>query len=383
MSALLWINRGDNALPKWLEPHVAEARAGNGSLLIRTQIGRDKCSARVLVGNAAFVRKNIAYTAPVGDVSALVMQLREAEAADPKGATRRVSPQVAAKPEVVQSQSAPRMKVKLKADDRKRTYSAPLGTPPSIEWVPTDRLMIDDTYQRTTENYASQRLIKSIAANFDWRLCAPLIVSRRADGNFAVIDGQHRTLAAKLRHDIPHLPCCLFNYDGPEDEAKMFIAANRSRKPMNRLDDFHAALAAADDEALQILQLVTDAGLQVARNTSSTSWKPGEIAFTASIASTLRKHGQAIVSQALSHLAEAFPDQKVVQAGSIYLGIVNVLVRPPKDFDNDRLFRALLKYDADGWGSFVQGLKGGNTRADAIKEALLMAYEETNEEEVA
>jgi hypothetical protein len=245
-----------------------------------------------------------------------------------------------------------------------------------IEWIPPTELQIDDAYQRRTENQASQRLIASIAANFDWRLCTPLVVSRRADGTFAVIDGQHRTLAARLR-GMDDLPCCVFTYDSPEEEAKMFIAANRQRKAMNRLDDFHAAIAAGDDEALQVLQLVTDAGLTIARNTASSAWKAGEIAFTASIASTLRKHGPGIVSAALTNIAEAFPDQKVVHSGSIFLGIVKVLASPPEGFDPDRLFQALLRYDADGWGSFVTGLKGGDTRASAIRDALLMAYEET------
>ena len=62
-----------------------------------------------------------------------------------------------------------------------------------------------------------------------------------------IIDGQHRWAAAVRRGDLLQLPCCLFTYDNPEDEARMFIVANRARKPMNRLDDFHAALAAADE----------------------------------------------------------------------------------------------------------------------------------------
>jgi hypothetical protein len=66
-----------------------------------------------------------------------------------------------------------------------------------------------------------------------------------------------------------------------------------------------------------------------------------------------------------------------VHSGSIFLGLVKVLASPPEGFDNDRLFRAMLRYDADGWGSFVHGLKGGDTRAAAIRDALLMAYEET------
>lgn len=57
----------------------------------------------------------------------------------------------------------------------------------------------------------------------------------------------------------------------------MFIVANRARKPINRLDDFYAAVAAGDEDALEIQQLVTSAGLRVARNTSATGWRPGEV----------------------------------------------------------------------------------------------------------
>ncbi|GAA5624718.1 hypothetical protein Brsp04_04619 [Brucella sp. NBRC 12952] len=53
----------------------------------------------------------------------------------------------------------------------------------------------------------------------------------------------------------------------------MFIVANRARKAMNRMDDFHAALAAGDEDALDIRRLVSEAGLAIARSTSSTAWK--------------------------------------------------------------------------------------------------------------
>jgi hypothetical protein len=242
--------------------------------------------------------------------------------------------------------------------------------------VHLERLSVDSAYQRSTDNDASRRLITSIAAKFDWRLCAPLVVSRRPDQTLVVIDGQHRTLAAKRRGDIPQLPCCVFSYEGPEEEARMFIAANRARKPMNRLDDFHAALAAADEDAMEIQQLVADAGLQITRNTASAAWRPGEIAFTTSIASTIRKHGAAIASAALTNIAEAFAGQKVLHSGSIFLGIVKVLGSPPEGFDPDRLFRALQMRDAEEWGALVKQLKGGDTRAAAIRDALLIAYDE-------
>lgn len=367
-----WINRGDNQIPEWLIPHVADPRGANGSFEIRTVIGKAALQARVHVGHAVILRRDVAYTRAVGEVDDLIVELEEMDrkAPAPIGPGKNVDKSCAPK------KIAARAPAKPSAPERKRAYPEPLGDPPTIEWIKVDRLSIDSVYQRSTDNDASRRLIASIAANFDWRLCAPLVVSRRPDGTLSVIDGQHRTVAAKQRGDIPHMPCCVFNYSGPEEEARMFISANRARKPMNRLDDFHAALAAADEDALEINRLVNDAGLAVSRNTSSTAWAPGEIAFTASIASTLRKHGAQIVSAALTNIAEAFPGQKVVHSGSIFLGIVKVLTSPPQDFDPDRLFQAMLRYDAEGWGSFVTGLKGGDTRATAIRDALLMAYEE-------
>lgn len=176
------------------------------------------------------------------------------------------------------------------------------GTPASKR---TERAFVAAAILATSrrENEGSRPLIASIAANFDWRLCAPLLVSRRPDGSKVIIDGQRRWTAAVRRGDLLQLPRCLFTYDSPEDETRMFIVANRARKPMNRLDDFHAAVAAADEDAVEIQRLVTEAGLRMARNTSSTAWKAGEVEFTSSIAAALRRHGPPIVSAALTSIA--------------------------------------------------------------------------------
>lgn len=357
-----WVNTGKNDLPAWLMPHVVEQRGSNGCFVIETPMGRHQLKARVAVGNTVVLHEGAAFTRDADGIGELIASFETLDASNAD----------LMEPDNLLSRTlAP-------ANGRKQPYAPPIGVPPTPAWIPVEMLSIDAEYQRSTDNDASQRLIKSIAAKFDWRLCSTLTVSRRPDGTMTVIDGQHRTLAVKLRGDIPHLPCCVFSYSGTEEEAKMFIAANRSRKPMNRLDDFHAALVAGDELALQIQRLVKEAGLSVTRNTSSTAWKPGEIAFTASIASTLRKYGPGIVSAALTDIAEAFPDQKVIHSGSIFLGLVKVLTSPPADFDPDRLFQALLRYSADEWGSFVTGLKGGDTRATAIRDALLMAYDEVS-----
>lgn len=144
---------------------------------------------------------------------------------------------------------------------------------------------------------------------------------------------------------------------------------------MNRLDDYFAALAAADEDALEIQQLVVDAGLRVARNTPSTAWASGEIAFTAAIATSIRKFGPAITSAVLTNIAVAFPEQKLRHGGAIFGGLVRIMSRPEPGFDPDRLVKALQTKTANEWGAYVVGLKGGDTRAMALRDAIMSAYD--------
>ncbi len=203
---------------------------------------------------------------------------------------------------------------------------------------------------------------------------APLCSACRlatSDGSKVIIDGQHRWAAAVRRGDLPHLPCCLFTYDSPEDEARMFIVANRARKPMNRPDDFHAALAAADEDAVEIQRLVTEAGLRMARNTSSTAWKAGEVAFTSSIATALRRHGPPIVSAALTSIAEAYEARPLTYGASIFGALIKLFANSPEDFDPDDLVPALRRFDMASLGGIVRDLSGGDTRAAAVHAAVL------------
>lgn len=80
--------------------------------------------------------------------------------------------------------------------------------------------------------------------------------SRGSNGLKVIIEWQHRGAVAVPSRDLPHFAYCLFTYDSAEDEVRMFIVANRASKPMNRLDDFYAALAAADQDAIEIQCLV-------------------------------------------------------------------------------------------------------------------------------
>ena len=153
----------------------------------------------------------------------------------------------------------------------------------------------------------------------------------------------------------------------------MFIVANRARKPISRLDDFYAALAAKDEDALEIQQLVIGAGLKVARSTSATAWQAGEISFTSAIAAAIRKPGAKITSAALTNIAVAFPKQKLPHGGAMFAALIRILQRP--GLDPDRLLAAMQTRKADEWASFVVGVTSGDERTATLQNAFMDAYE--------
>lgn len=403
-----WINKGKNDIPDWVKPRMVGRREANGTFMIHTRAGLDKVQARVLVGHIVIERKNVLYTRPPNEARGLLDELDEKESGvygllDKKGDGAKAEADVAPRDDDtddislrIQAQKAastPPVKQASTALKPQKTnengppvatarathrqWPAAKGNPPSVENRNPSELRLDDSYQRSTDNGASRALINRIATGWDWRMCLPLVVSKRDDGSLWVIDGQHRLAAALLRGDIPFLPCVVGVYGSVADEAAMFVAMNRARKPMNRLDDFHAAIASGDDVAIEIAQLINDAGLTVSRKTNSQGWRPGEVAFTGAIAKVLRKHGAEVCAGALRAIADTWPGQVLNAGSSMFLALAKLAVNPPDGFDQPRLMQALARRDQREWASFLNEVKGGgDERALQLRKVLLMAYDE-------
>jgi hypothetical protein len=364
-----WINKGQpkSTWPEWLVSHAIGRPEPNGSFMIRSKVGKEDVQTRVLLGYVVFERNGVAYARTPESARAALAELESAEQVfAPLGPKQPGS----GRPKAIVQRPVPRPAAKTST----KMHPAK-GSMPSIEWIQLDRLLVDDSYQRSTDTGPSRSLIARIGREWDWRLCVPLMVSRRPDGLY-VIDGQHRLYGARLRRDVPQLPCCISVYESPADEAAMFVAANRERRAMNRLDDFHAAQAGGDKEALAIAAIIRETGFTVARRTGSATWVAGEVAFTAAIAKVLRKHGDAFPRQALKMMADAFSGERLVAGSSIFTAICAVLVSPPDNFDPEQLMKALRTFDMKGWASFLAGAKGGTDRAVKLREMLLAAYED-------
>lgn len=202
-------------------------------------------------------------------------------------------------------------------------YNPPIGEVPEIRWAKCSDLLVDHAYQRMAEEPESRRLINHIAANWDWRLCAPLTVSDRSppEPGLYVIDGQHRLAAARLRGDIGQIPCIISKFEGIEDEARLFVALNSARRQVGEVEKFHARVASKDHYALATKRVIEGSGLRVSRYTDAQFWKPLECGFPTTVERSIRNREEH-AHFALEVLAAAYPDKALVRGKEIFGGLV-------------------------------------------------------------
>lgn len=366
----IWICVADREPPEWVAERMTTGEiATDGSFDIEAGDG----PARVERGQAVFIYDGQAFACTPRQ-----MPQKLAELADGHPAVLELTEKVDAFAEQKARNRGPRDRGGSSAEKPTPTFRPAIGTPPAPQFAPTERLLIDDTYQRSIEGGASQKLITKIAVGWDWRLCLPLLVSRRG-GTLYVIDGQHRLEAARLRGDIPHMPVVVFDFDDLRAEADLFVQANRSRRTMSMLDDFHAAIAAGEPKAVAISAVVEAAGLQVGRNMAWQYWKPGEVIFVRSIQRGLNAYGPDVAKRALTTIARAFEGQVLTGGGAIFDAIGALIAdsdKSGKPIDPTLLQAVLTDVGIVGWKEAVEGVDGGQERTAVMIKAVRAAYQE-------
>ena len=231
---------------------------------------------------------------------------------------------------------------------------------PALQWALVSQLQVDSEYQRSVDSGPSQTLIRKIAQHWNWDLCQPLIVSRRADSTMWVIDGQHRLCAAQMRGDIAQLPCVLVDYSSPADEAASFVHLNQQRRPLRKLDVFKAAVASEDPESCAILAALEEAGLTLAPHSNHTTWKPGMVANIGGLESAWREHGPAPTRMALLVLAAAFKDKVLQYAGTLFPGIVGICAQDGADCEIGILADMLAQRSQKDWRGAIMRARADN-----------------------
>jgi len=141
--------------------------------------------------------------------------------------------------------------------------------------LPVAMLSVDEAYQRTLNSNASKKSIARIVEAFRWPCFGALLVTQVGAG-WKIIDGQHRAEAAK-RLQIATVPCIVVPEATAAEQAATFIEINQNRVGVNPYAMFHARVAAGEDLALRMVELLKAAKLSIPRFTPNKKWmKPGE-----------------------------------------------------------------------------------------------------------
>lgn len=261
------------------------------------------------------------------------------------------------------------------------------GAPPTLEWIGIDRLQIDPSYQRATDGPNSRRIIVGMVRRWDWSLCQPLVVSRRADGSLFVLDGQHGKAGAEERGDIPHLPCVVLSGCANSEEAETFVALNTRRQKLSQADIFNGMLAAGDEEAKAMQIMLEQTGWRVVRHNNTACYTNGDLACAPMLVKAVKSSGEAPVRNALTALREAYPKTPVRNAATMIKALIPIYRDGDLDGgDPDLFIETIGECEPRDWEA--HGLEHRRrhpvlTRIEGITGSMLEAYREMQKDQAA
>jgi ParB-like nuclease domain len=177
------------------------------------------------------------------------------------------------------------------------------GPAPQLRWLETKDLVVDPTYQREIGKRGAAN-IRQIAENFDWSKFAPVIVAPIEGGQWAVVDGQHRTTAAMLR-GVEKVPCQVVQADRVQ-QAAAYAAVNGNITKTTPQQLYHAKLAARHPDCVELDQVCASAGVEVVRrNLVMKRVRVGQTQAVGALSRCLRDYGSATLITALQCITQS------------------------------------------------------------------------------
>ncbi|MFJ8573583.1 DUF6551 family protein [[Kitasatospora] papulosa] len=241
----------------------------------------------------------------------------------------------------------------------------------SYQALPVGQLHVDP-------NLDAQRIFMATWANKLARIWDPEVllvatVSKREDGKYYLIDGQHSTAVAVEKEGPEFLRDCMVyeNLDA-EMEAKLFLSANRDRKPVKPYDNFRVAITASDPLATRVQDEVKSCGLEVAAGTS-----PNRVgAVQALMAIGAKREG--LVPKVLQTAEQAW-GRDATSWDNIMLRALGVVIHQNWDrIDYGRLVKTLMKAPVGIWKSkalhALPSGGGSSSRSTPLAGHIVTAY---------
>ncbi|UUU38443.1 DUF6551 family protein [Streptomyces sp. NBC_00162] len=211
------------------------------------------------------------------------------------------------------------------------------------------------------------------------RLLLPAIVSKRADGRYYLLDGQHSTQVALEKHG-PEFErhCLVYEELADAEEAALFLAANRDRKAVKPVDNYRVALTAGEPLVTRVDAEVVSCGLTVTGSSS-----PNQVGAVQAVLLIGEKR-VGLLPKVLTTLAEAWGrdatswDNMMIRAVGM---VIHTNWKKEDDaprIDLDRLALVLRKRTVRQWKTdairSTQSGGGSQSRSQPLAENVVTAY---------
>lgn len=227
------------------------------------------------------------------------------------------------------------------------TEQPDFGPQPTLEWIAVNKMIVDPAYQRDATGQRSKKLIATIAREFRWARCQPLMVTPRDGGKFAILDGQHRRAGA-MKAGIGALPCMVVPAGSIEAEADAFIRLNDSRIRIDPYRMHHSRVVAGDPDAVLIKSVCDRAGVVIPRYPKDrANIAPNETLALEAIRRGIRLYEPPTVILALSAMAQAYAEARAQLRAALLRGVCLFIWNLPTSADKERLVRALENIEAE------------------------------------
>lgn len=252
------------------------------------------------------------------------------------------------------------------------TEKRSLGLKPRLEFHPPNSLIVDARYQRDVNRGSGKKLIADIVKNFYWPFFGVLVATDNGDGTFCLIDGQHRAEAARQHPDVFSVPVMVIDEMTLVEQARAFVAINKSRVALTPLQLHHAAVRAGDPHAREIDRIATDTGvIIVPNNRSAAQLKPGETVAIAAISQILKNWGPATLRATLTVAMKAYGEA----AGDLRAQILTALARAMRErkADPDILAETLSLKPAPDWITLARDQAARNGGSATARLTVLLA----------
>lgn len=185
-----------------------------------------------------------------------------------------------------------------------------------VEMIPTSRI-VTGAYQR---ELTAGRVAK-IVNQFSPAMLGVLVVNKRADGTYAILDGQHRLAALRIV-GVPEVRCIVLDGLTPEEEADYFRFQNENTRSLTAYDLFNAGVCAKDVHFVTLKHLLDKYGFRVSRTGG-----PRCIAAVDALSKVTQVFGFPDLEQILAIIAATWPTDATVVRREMLAGLGEFVAR--------------------------------------------------------